>query len=181
MSRMTPFSSRTFVFVLWLLITWIFPACASLSHRLGREGPSEVREESQAPKMEGAGSEGEKSEKLRRMPDDTDQAYYVHTVKWYGETLSIIAKWYTGELTRWKAIALANPDLDPDRIFQGNRIRIPKGLMITNRPMPQEFLGQFMRRPTSEEIQPKTQPMEEVKEAEPELFGPKKAPRSSED
>ncbi|HBN26306.1 MAG TPA: hypothetical protein DD405_02425 [Desulfobacteraceae bacterium] len=32
-------------------------------------------------------------------------AHFIHSVKWPGETIKIIAKWYTGDITNWKSIA----------------------------------------------------------------------------
>ena len=49
----------------------------------------------------------------------------VHTVRWKGESLSIIAKWYTGEAGNWRLLAEHNPLKDPDRIGIGDRIAIP--------------------------------------------------------
>jgi len=72
-----------------------------------------------------------------------DKEFYVHPVKWEGETLSILAKWYTGSLDNWKAIAKVNPVLDPNRIIIGNEIRIPTSLLITRNPMPKSFLAGF--------------------------------------
>ena len=68
---------------------------------------------------------------------------FIHTVSLDGETLSIIAKWYTGELDNWKALAEANPSIDPNRIFIGNEITIPRELMITKDPLPQSFIDEI--------------------------------------
>ena len=68
---------------------------------------------------------------------------FIHTVSLEGETLSIIAKWYTGELDNWKVLAEANPDIDPNRIFIGNEIAIPRELMITKDPLPQSFIDEI--------------------------------------
>lgn len=67
---------------------------------------------------------------------------YIHTVSLEGETLSLIAKWYTGDLGNWKALAEANPGIDPNRIFMGDEILIPEDLLVTRDPMPQSFLDQ---------------------------------------
>jgi hypothetical protein len=68
---------------------------------------------------------------------------FVHTVRWPRETLSIIAKWYTGELENWKALVKANPKLKPNRIYIGNKILIPGDLLKTRKPMPRKFLAEF--------------------------------------
>ena len=73
-------------------------------------------------------------------PDSTKPAYYYHKVRWQGETLSIIAEWYTGDLENWRALAKANRKLDPESIGIGTRIRIPQKLLHTNKPMPRDFV-----------------------------------------
>jgi hypothetical protein len=68
---------------------------------------------------------------------------FVHAVSLQGETLSAIAKWYTGSASNWRELAAANPDLDPNRIFLGNEIVIPEELLITHDPLPQSFLDKL--------------------------------------
>lgn len=99
----------------------------------------------------------------------TQEAYFQHTVKWNGETLSIIAGWYTGTIQNWELLVKHNPHLDPNKIFIGNIIRIPKSEMTTKEPMPKEFLKKFYpeKEKTGDE-----KPSETLEE-EPELFGPK--------
>jgi hypothetical protein len=65
----------------------------------------------------------------------------VHKVRWSGETLSVIAKWYTGDFENWEAITKANPKINPNRMFIGSKILIPGDLVKNREPMPQEFLG----------------------------------------
>lgn len=89
---------------------------------------------------------------------------FVHTVRWPGETLSIIAKWYTGKLTNWEILAKANPGLDPNRIRPGDEIRIPKGLMTTSDPMPRDYPSRFVQQP---EPGPEPKPEAAVGEAAP--------------
>lgn len=87
----------------------------------------------------------------------------MHTVQWKGESLSIIAKWYTGKIRNWKLLAEYNPLNNPDRIRIGNRFFIPEALLITRDPMPKSFVDNHQQRP--EEDGPA--------EAPPELFGPR--------
>jgi hypothetical protein len=61
---------------------------------------------------------------------------YVHEVRRSGETLISIAEWYTGSRDNWKAIAKANPQMNPNRIFIGDNIIIPENLLIRRDPMP---------------------------------------------
>jgi LysM repeat protein len=63
-----------------------------------------------------------------------------HTVQWSGESLSLIAKWYTGNSSNWKTIAGANPEVNPHTIRIGQKILIPKTLARTEEPMPRSFL-----------------------------------------
>ena len=104
-------------------------------------------------------------------------AYYVHTVRWPGEMLYIISKWYTGKFKNSIAIANANPKLNPNRIFIGNKILIPEALLKTSEPMPKSFVSQFVReekRKTSPtKPLPQSTSSEPSEEEEPELFGPR--------
>ncbi len=97
---------------------------------------------------------------------------FVHRVQWPGETISIIAKWYTGKLENWKAIVKANPKLKPSRILIGSKIHIPEDLLETREPMPQKFLKEFHSKPKKKRAASRSIPPPE-EEKEPVLFGPK--------
>ncbi len=99
---------------------------------------------------------------------------YVHTVKWSGETISIIADWYTGDIENWKALAQANPNIKANRIFAGNKILIPEILMKTREPMPKDFVDRFYSKLRKEMAQPQ---LTETQEEEIRLVGPKKSPK----
>ena len=77
-----------------------------------------------------------------------ESPYLVHTVRWPNETLSLIAKWYTGRTENWRTIADANPELDPRRIRLGMEIKIPADLLETIVPMPREFVQGGDSKPT---------------------------------
>ena len=77
-----------------------------------------------------------------------ESPYLVHTVRWPNETLSLIAKWYTGRTENWRTIADANPELDPRRIRLGKEIKIPAELLKTILPMPREFVQGNGSKPT---------------------------------
>jgi len=96
--------------------------------------------------------------------------YFIHQVKWPNESLSIIAKWYTGSLMNWKALAKANPQMEPTVIHKGDRIRIPLSMLKTRDPMPEKFVDELIQNLKKESP---AQPGEEKKEEEPALFGPK--------
>jgi hypothetical protein len=92
--------------------------------------------------------------------------YHVHTVQWSGESVSIIAGWYTGDIENWKALANANPKINPNFIIKGNTIRIPEYLLKTREPMPKDYVDSYYPKKKEEMDAP-------VEEEEPELFGPK--------
>jgi hypothetical protein len=60
--------------------------------------------------------------------------YFKHKVQYPGESLSLIAKWYTGRYGNWRALAKENPGLNPNRIVVGNIINIPTGMMKSKEP-----------------------------------------------
>ena len=68
------------------------------------------------------------------------ESYYVHKVRWEGETLSLIAKWYTGSQKNWKVLAKDNPWLEPNDISTGHKIFIPRNLLKTKKPMPHDYV-----------------------------------------
>lgn len=106
---------------------------------------------------------------------ETKPIFYMHTVKHGGETLSIIALWYTGNHGNWKEIAQANPDMKPNRIFPGNEILIPEGLLKTRDPLPKEFVDRINSKANKERGKPKAQTQTvQPQQEEPKLFGPKK-------
>ena len=103
--------------------------------------------------------------------------YLVHTVKWSGETVSIIAGWYTGDIEKWKALAEANPKINPNHIFEGNKILIPENLLKTRDPMTKEFVESFYPKPKPKPVPSEPAPSQpKDKEDEIDLFGPKTSP-----
>ncbi|MCB2181915.1 MAG: LysM domain-containing protein [Desulfobulbaceae bacterium] len=117
--------------------------------------------------------------------------YYVHTVKLPNESLSIIAKWFTGDLRNWELLAKHNPAINPNRIFLGDKIKIPRNVMIRQNPMTLQFVEDSQPKPkrrrsaspassdpaeeaaTPPADQPEPTAGEEPEEDEPFLFGPK--------
>ena len=69
--------------------------------------------------------------------------YYKHTVRWPGESLSLIASWYTGSSKNWRKLAKANPGLNPNRIKGGNVILIPPSMLKTRVPLPQKVAAKY--------------------------------------
>ncbi|MCB0354524.1 MAG: LysM peptidoglycan-binding domain-containing protein [Bdellovibrionales bacterium] len=58
-----------------------------------------------------------------------------HRVKFCGETLSAIARWYTGDRNNWTIIAQIN-QVDPKRIKVGSSLIIPSELVTVTDPFP---------------------------------------------
>jgi len=71
----------------------------------------------------------------------SEPSFYIHRVRWPGETLSTISQWYTGSWKNWKSLSKANSSLHPNRIEIGNNIFIPEALMKSRKPMPISFLS----------------------------------------
>lgn len=94
---------------------------------------------------------------------------YAHTVRWPGENLSLISKWYTGSAENWRILARANPNLVPDKIQVGETIRVPEKIMQTKKPLPRDFV--MLRSETHEGPVSSKAP-----QGAPPLFGPKPHP-----
>lgn len=97
---------------------------------------------------------------------NTDGEKFVHTVRWKGETLSIIAEWYTGDSNNWKALANSDSKLNPTLLIAGNQILIPNHLLKTRKPMPDKFVASFR---TNRSLSSNQQ----VENDNDEFFGPK--------
>ena len=122
--------------------------------------------------------------------DDANPAgYYIHTVKLPDESISIIAKWFTGDLMNWEVLAKCNPTINPNRIFLGDNIRIPRNIITRKDPMTPAFVMESQPSPKKKKVKnpayvtaepsQKEKPVpadisaSEPVEAEPLLFGPK--------
>lgn len=101
---------------------------------------------------------------------------FVHKVRWNGETLAYISKWYTGKYSNWRLLAKANPSIKPDSIFRGNEIVIPNDLLKRHKPMPKDYVAKLaINKKTKAVVPPEKrapQQADEGKEPLP-LFGPK--------
>lgn len=74
-----------------------------------------------------------------------------HTVTFPGETLGLIASWYTGASTNWRELKDFNAEIDLKRIRTGDRITIPERLLVRREPMPKSFVRSFYRSKVSNE------------------------------
>ncbi len=71
---------------------------------------------------------------LRKTP--TPEPDYHHTIKYSGETLWMIAHWYTGDGKNWKTLQKHNTNLRHNRLRIGDTIRIPRTLLKRSKPLP---------------------------------------------
>ena len=183
-----PNSVRT----LWLfLIFWILSGCAYRQPPLRPESeelppPAKIKIEtpvhpkletparpkpgtSARPKPETNLIESEKHAlEIPTVPSSTS-GFYSHKVRWPAETLSHIAEWYTGTVNNWKAIAKANPELDPRKIGIGDTILIPKDLLTSRKPIPFSFLHPSIHKKAKP---PSSSNKTAIPSDSPKLFGP---------
>lgn len=86
------------------------------------------------------------------------RTYHTHRVTISGESLSIIAKWFTGDLKNWEQLAAANPNLNPNRIEIGDEILIPEDMMLRKDPITKSFVNSFAPKPRKKKIVTKPVP-----------------------
>lgn len=153
------------VATLWILLLAIIVLCAGCATSDGQKPQGQER--LSPPAVTGPPAPAEPT-----TPKTVEEKYYIHTIKWSGETISIIAGWYTGDIQNWRTLAEANPEIDPNKVSIGMRLRIPERIMTTKAPMTKEHVDSFYakgkRRGGSI---PVARPKKE--EEEPTLFGPK--------
>ena len=103
--------------------------------------------------------------------------YFAYTVKQNGQTMKMIANWYTGTATNWKAIAKANPKLNPNHLIVGNEIYIPSKMLKTRAPIPESPSASTAGTPNPKPsaVEKKVTPDEEE---DIKIFGPKQFPKS---
>lgn len=66
-------------------------------------------------------------------------SYHKHEIRWLGESLSVVSKWYTGRYSNWKKLVNHNPEINPNRIRIGQKIYIPVNLLKTRESLPEKF------------------------------------------
>jgi len=98
----------------------------------------------------------------------------VHKVRYPGESVSIIAGWYTGEIDNWKIIAEVNPGINPNVIHEGMKINIPESMLKTRDPITREYVDSFYTKPKSKSKGTGSRGQSATPaEEETPLFGPK--------
>ncbi len=58
-----------------------------------------------------------------------------------GETLGMIADWYTGRSSNWTQIVDVNPGLRPERLRPGQIVLIPRRILVKDTPIPKNYAG----------------------------------------
>ncbi len=99
--------------------------------------------------------------------------YVQHVVRYSGETLGIIAKWYTGDFNKWSDIVKANPGIKPNRISLGDKIKIPYEVVTNDSPMPKSAVG----RVSGSKKSSTNKSSAKAKETKPEMKSEKEAPK----
>ena len=107
-----------------------------------------------------AGKETVRPTPTRETPAKPAPHFYVHVVRWQNETLSFIAEWYTASWQNWETLAKANPEIDPNRIKIGDKIRIPEVLLKTRKPMPSDSLPKAVSKKAAQPAAPSREPVE---------------------
>ena len=181
--------------ILALTLIWTLNACVYQQPPLKptpEEPPPPVEIKSETPVSEPLTSVLPEAETIVVAPKPP--VFYLHKVRWPEETYSHIAKWYTGTVNNWKAIAKANPELDPKNIDIGDTISIPEALLTSRKPMPHSFVSASVHKtvtspsPSKKTATPSESPkLFEPIESEPstietdsaKLFGPVETPQPS--
>jgi len=157
--------------ILALTLIWILNACVYQQPPLKptpEEPPPPVEIKSETPVSEPLTPVTPEAETIVVAPKPL--VFYLHKVRWPEETYSHIAKWYTGTVNNWKAIAKANPELDPKKIDIGDTVSIPEELLTSRKPMPHSFVraSSVRKKNTSLSSSKKTSTPSDS----PKLFGP---------
>lgn len=111
-------------------------------------------------------------------PEPKGPLFFTHKVRWPGETLSHVSKWYTGSEKNWQRIASVNPALSPDHLVIGDIISIPMELVTSQRSMPRSYVlpsNPARQKSPISTPKPLTQPpptKPSIQPPAPALFGP---------
>lgn len=102
---------------------------------------------------------------------------FVHTVKWSDETFVIISKWYTGSTEHSEDLINANPTVNPEKLYVGNLIFIPKPLLQHTKELPRKYVDNFHKKKVRKSKKKKKESKNPEKQPENkdefQLFGPR--------
>lgn len=160
-----------FMYIILIMMILLFVGCAQKKQTLQEQEPLVVEE----PPAQVDHSENTDKE------EQPPPAFLIHTVSFPGENLSLIAKWYTGAAKNWELVAEYNPQINPNRIFKGDKIRIPIELVEQKEPLPKKFIEKFKNRKkeqtTKDENKTNERDLQQIEEEvtaeDLPLFGPK--------
>lgn len=157
--------------VIWTLLSLFIVGCGATAPT--PTTPPESRPITQTPPESEPPAPTPRNAEETRKETPPEAKPFVHTVRWPGETLSLIAKWYTGRHSNWKTLAKANPELNPHRIFVGSKILIPHAILTTQKPMPRSVV--VKKAPTRKQTRQPSKTGEGTSADAPPLplFGPK--------
>jgi hypothetical protein len=113
---------------------------------------------------------------VRRPAEPPAPTFFVHAVKFRGQTLGQIAEWYTGSADNWRKIAPVNEDLSPPNVQLkiGTEVKIPTEILVRQDPLPRPRRRRAASTRSTEPVKPAG---EEVAPAEPrEAPEPEEAP-----
>jgi hypothetical protein len=104
-------------------------------------------------------------------------SYFIHVVKFRGETLGQITEWYTGRYDNWRAVARANGLAVPNELLSiGREVKVPSQLVVRQDPMPapkKKRTPKIGARGKAGEQSPGEAPEDGSAPALPPLIGPK--------
>ena len=112
----------------WLVLAALFWACSGCT--MVKKSPQKADQSRETKKVTA----------VTVTTDSNEDLPFFHQVRWEGETLSLIAKWYTGDWKNWKALAEVNPWVEPNNMFTGLKVKIPRQLLKNQKEMPREFV-----------------------------------------
>ena len=72
-------------------------------------------------------------------PPPPAPTFFVHTVKFHGQTLGRISEWYTGSFDNWRKLSRVNNDLSvPNVVLKiGREVKIPTEIVVRQEPLPE--------------------------------------------
>lgn len=77
---------------------------------------------------------------------ESSTRYLYHTVTYPGETLGLIASWYTGSVQNWEEIANENSGIKANKIRIGDTVRIPEDLLSRREPLTKKAVEAYNRK-----------------------------------
>jgi len=72
---------------------------------------------------------------------------YLHEVRWSEETLSVIARWYTGKESNARILARVTPNLRKQDLRKGDVVFIPQELTQRTDPLTRSYARRYGRTP----------------------------------